>query len=233
MLNTDLIIMDEFQRFSSLLDYNDESEQSAIVKKFFEQEGSQQPLILLLSATPYKPFSTLEELTEYNADEHYEDFSRLMDFLFTDENEFHELWSDYSHKLSHLSTDKFDVVLASKQSAENKMYQGMCRTERLNEGLISTDTVTEIPIDTDDILAYCEMQKIISACKEVSGRVLNIAFHGQTCRWSMPSHHLTCFRSWIHMNLNKNSRNLSRRVQRAAPTVKPSTFERDRHSSVS
>lgn len=170
MLNTDLIIMDEFQRFSSLLDYNDESEQSAIVKKFFEQEGSQQPLILLLSATPYKPFSTLEELTEYNADEHYEDFSRLMDFLFTDENEFHELWSDYSHKLSHLSTDKFDVVLASKQSAENKMYQGMCRTERLNEGLISTDTVTEIPIDTDDILAYCEMQKIISACKEVSGK---------------------------------------------------------------
>ena len=42
MLEPDLIIMDEFQRFSSLLDYNDDSEQSAIVKKFFEQEGGQQ-----------------------------------------------------------------------------------------------------------------------------------------------------------------------------------------------
>lgn len=170
MLEPDLIIMDEFQRFSSLLDYNDDSEQSAIVRKFFEQEGGQQPLILLLSATPYKPFTTLEELTEYNADEHYEDFNRLMDFLFTGENEFHELWSDYSHKLSHLGTEKFDVILASKQSAEDKMYEGMCRTERLNEGLISTEAVTEVPIDTDDILSYCEMQKIISACKVASER---------------------------------------------------------------
>lgn len=170
MLEPDLIIMDEFQRFSSLLDYNDESEQSAIVKKFFEQEGGQQPLILLLSATPYKPFSTLEELTEYNVDEHYEDFNRLMDFLFSGEHEFHKLWPDYSHKLSHICTEKFDVILASKQSVEEKMYQGMCRTERLNEGLISTKTVTEVPISTDDILSYCEMQKIVSACKEASER---------------------------------------------------------------
>lgn len=168
MIEPDLIIMDEFQRFSSLLDYNDESEQSAIVKKFFEQEDGQQPLILLLSATPYKPFSTLEELTEHNSDEHYEDFNRLMDFLFTGENEFRELWADYSHKLSHIHTEKFDVLLASKQSAENKMYQGMCRTERLNEGLISAKAVAEMPISTDDILSYCEMQKIVSACKEAS-----------------------------------------------------------------
>lgn len=176
MLEPDLIIMDEFQRFSSLLDYNDESEQSVIAKKFFEQEGGQQPLILLLSATPYKPFSTLEELTEYNADEHYEDFNRLMNFLFSGENEFHELWSDYSHKLSHIRTEQFDVILASKQLAEKKMYDGMCRTERLNEGLISTEAVVEIPISTDDILSFCEMQRIISACKEASGRSSKLRF---------------------------------------------------------
>ena len=176
MLEPDLIIMDEFQRFSSLLDYNDESEQSVIAKKFFEQEGGQQPLILLLSATPYKPFSTLEELTEYNADEHYEDFNRLMNFLFSGENEFHELWSDYSHKLSHIRTEKFDVILASKQLAEKKMYHGMCRTERLNEGLISTEAVAEIPISTDDILSFCEMQRIVSACKEASGRSSKLRF---------------------------------------------------------
>ena len=170
MLEPDLIIMDEFQRFSSLLDYNDDSEQSAIVKKFFEQKGGQQPLILLLSATPYKPFSTLEELTEYNVDEHYEDFNRLMDFLFDGDRKFRELWSDYSHKLSHLSGETFDVILASKKTAEEKMYEGMCRTERLNEGLISTQAVIEIPVETDDILSYCEMQRIVKACKEASER---------------------------------------------------------------
>lgn len=168
MLEPDLIIMDEFQRFSSLLDYNDESEQGAIVKKFFEQDGGQQPLILLLSATPYKPFTTLEELSAHNCDEHYQDFNRLMDFLFSGGNEFSELWADYSHKLTHLHTEGFDVVLASKQSAESKMYQGMCRTERLNEGLISAKAVSEVPIDTDDIISFCEMQKIVAACKEAS-----------------------------------------------------------------
>jgi hypothetical protein len=176
MLQPDLIVMDEFQRFSSLLDYNDDSEQSAIVKKFFEQKGGQEPLILLLSATPYKPFSTLEELNEYNADTHYEDFNRLMDFMFTNGNEFRTLWSDYSHKLSLLSGDTFDLILASKQRAEDKMYEAMCRTERLNEGLISTRKVQEVPISNDDILSYCEMQRIVSACKEADSRSTKLRF---------------------------------------------------------
>lgn len=179
MLEPDLIIMDEFQRFSSLLDYNDDSEQSAIVKKFFEQEGGQQPLILLLSATPYKPFSTLEELAEYNVDEHYEDFNRLMDFLFNGSGQFREIWSDYSHKLSHLKGEKFDVVLASKKRTEDKMYEGMCRTERLNEGLVSTQAVAETLIDADDILSYSEMQTIVKACKEMSEHTKKIRFNWQ------------------------------------------------------
>lgn len=176
MLEPDLIIMDEFQRFSSLLNYNEESEQSAIVKKFFEQDGGQQPLILLLSATPYKPFSTLEELSEYNTDQHYEDFNRLMDFLFNGENSFREIWSDYSHKLSHLKGENFDVIIASKNAAEDKMYEGMSRTERLNEGLISTRAVSEIPIEQDDILSYVEMQRIVRAGKEASERAKRFRF---------------------------------------------------------
>lgn len=168
MLEPDLIIMDEFQRFSSLLDFSDDSEQAAIVRKFFEQKGGQEPLILLLSATPYKPFSTLEELAEYNTDEHYEDFNRLTDFLFGGDGSFREVWADYSHNLSHLAGDNFDVVLASKNRAESMMYQAICRTERLNHGLISTRGVRELPVDADDILSFCDMQRIVSACSDVS-----------------------------------------------------------------
>lgn len=177
MLQPDLIIMDEFQRFSSLLDYKEDNEQSAIAKKFFEQEEGQEPMILLLSATPYKPFSTLEELNEYNVDDHYEDFNRLMDFLFSGKNNFREVWSDYSHKLSHLHTEKFDVILASKKAAQDKMYEAMCRTERLNEGLLSTKNVREVPISQADILSYVEMQKIVQACKEVSEKKGHNRFH--------------------------------------------------------
>ncbi len=177
MLEPDLIIMDEFQRFSSLLNYNDDSEQSAIVKKFFEQEGGQQPLILLLSATPYKPYSTLEELTEYNTDAHYEDFHRLMDFLFKDGNHFRTVWNDYSNKLSHLSWTNFDILLASKNTAEDMMYKAVCRTERLNQGLISTNGVSELPIDENDVLSYYEMQKIVEACKDASTRMSRQRFN--------------------------------------------------------
>lgn len=57
------------------------------------------------------------------------------------------------------------------------MYGAVCRTERLNQGLISTAGVAEVPIDENDILSYCEMQKIVTACREAavgkSGRRFN------------------------------------------------------------
>ena len=60
MLDPDLVIMDEFQRFNSLLEQSDD-EQSMLANKFFDNKRSNTK-ILLLSATPYKPYSTLEEL---------------------------------------------------------------------------------------------------------------------------------------------------------------------------
>ena len=55
MLDPDLVIMDEFQRFNSLLEQGDD-EQSMLANKFFDNERSNTK-ILLLSATPYKPYS--------------------------------------------------------------------------------------------------------------------------------------------------------------------------------
>ena len=72
--------MDEFQRFSSLIEDNpdDDSEQTLITRRFFKTMSEDNaPLILLLSATPYKPYTTLEELNEDNCDTHYEDFIKL------------------------------------------------------------------------------------------------------------------------------------------------------------
>ena len=167
MLQPDLIIMDEFQRFSSLLEYDNETEQGALVKKFFEHTEGREPLILLLSATPYKPYSTLEELGENNSDEHFDDFHRLMDFLFTKGGDFKEVWNDYSNALSHLSSETVDVVIASKSKAETKMYSAVSRTERLSSQLVK-NMVVELPVSKDDVTAYCEMQSIIKACKEKS-----------------------------------------------------------------
>lgn len=170
-LEPDLVIMDEFQRFSSLIEDNpdDDSEQTLITRRFFKTMSEDNaPLILLLSATPYKPYTTLEELNEDNCDTHYEDFIKLTNFLFTGEqsHQFKEVWKKYSVQLSHQSASNFDILIAAKNEAENTMYGAMCRTERLMNSLIDmTSFVEEEPISSGDIMSYCQMQKILRDCK--------------------------------------------------------------------
>lgn len=171
-LEPDFVIMDEFQRFSSLIDGNDNncSEQTMLTKKFFgEMSGDKAPLILLLSATPYKPYTTLEELNETNIDQQYEDFRKLTNFLFTDKRAkvFQSVWNDYSMRLSQLSTDNFDLLLASKNEAEKDMYSAMCRTERITDSIIDTTTyVKDVPVSQGDLISYCQMQALINYCKQ-------------------------------------------------------------------
>ena len=66
-LEPDLVIMDEFQRFSNLISSDIDSEETMIAHRFFFD--TKIPYILLLSATPYKPYTTLEEINEQNCDE--------------------------------------------------------------------------------------------------------------------------------------------------------------------
>lgn len=171
-LEPDFVIMDEFQRFSSLIDSNDndDSEQGMLTRKFFgEMSGENAPLILLLSATPYKPYTTLEELNETNSDQQYEDFLKLTNFLFTGEKAkfFKKVWEKYSMNLSQLSADNFDILLASKKEAEKDMYGAMCRTERISNSIIDTTThVKDVSVSDGDLLSYCQMQALLRYCKE-------------------------------------------------------------------
>ena len=77
-LEPDLVVMDEFQRFKNLLDTDENDETGMLARKFFARVGVK---MLLLSATPYKMYSTLDEIEEENADEHYREFLKVTDFL--------------------------------------------------------------------------------------------------------------------------------------------------------
>jgi len=175
-LEPDLVIMDEFQKFSGLLNTEEYTEESMIAHEFF---SNNHPYILLLSATPYKPFTTLEELNEDNCDEQYEDFLKLMRFLFKSEKEkeFETIWEDYSNKLSHISSEGFDALVISKQKAEDKMFDVMCRTERFSEGLIKTVPFEKMEITEGDILSYCQMQKLLAEAKKTLSRRKNIGIN--------------------------------------------------------
>lgn len=168
MLNPDLVIMDEFQRFKFLLDSDQESETGILAQKFL---GGGDTRILLLSATPYKLYSTLEEIDEAQVDEHYSEFLQVMDFLFAGHSgEFHRVWADYSIALHEMSAGS-TAVLQVKNAAENAMYSGVCRTERISvmdSGDYTDDSSVKKPLkvtemDIASYLAAGNLLKVIDA----------------------------------------------------------------------
>ena len=165
MLNPDLVIMDEFQRFKFLLNSDQESETGILAQKFL---GGGDTRILLLSATPYKLYSTLEEIDEAQVDEHYAEFLQVMDFLFAGHSaEFHQVWSDYSvalHELNGGST----AIIQVKNAAEEAMYSGVCRTERISvmdSGDYTDDSSVKHPLSVSemDITSYLDAGNLLKA----------------------------------------------------------------------
>ena len=72
-LEPDLIILDEFQRFRHLLDPTS-GDAAELAHSLFEHPDSR---VLLLSATPYKPFTNSDDAE----DDHYQDFLATVRFL--------------------------------------------------------------------------------------------------------------------------------------------------------
>ena len=161
-LEPDLVIMDEFQNFRQLL--HAESETGMIVEKFLKHDSTK---VLLLSATPYKPYSTIEEISENNDEDHYVEFMQVMDFLFTDEvkrKEFREVWNNYSNTLIEFKNKDYTTLRICKNRAEDAMYQGVCRTERFNvnkNGIIDDSQAREIAIEEGDIISYVKTQSLL------------------------------------------------------------------------
>lgn len=74
-LEPDLVILDEFQRFRHLIDPNSGSAASELAHHIFNYRDAK---VLLLSATPYKPYTTVAGDSE---DDHYRDFMKTLEFL--------------------------------------------------------------------------------------------------------------------------------------------------------
>lgn len=160
-LEPDLVIMDEFQRFRDLIAPADD-ETGMLSKKFLQDSATK---VLLLSATPYKPYSTLEEIGQNESFDHYREFMQVMDFLLYDARknaEFKSVWRDFSHSLSELNTERLTVLYANKSNAENALYGSICRTERFRSGMIDASKAAEIEIGRNDILSFAEMQRFLN-----------------------------------------------------------------------
>ena len=165
LLKPDLVIMDEFQRFKFLISADVSTETGILADRFLRGNNIK---ILLLSATPYKLYSTLEEINETQNDEHYSEFLQVINFLFEcpkEQQTFKEIWNNFSVNLRELSFDNLSIIEV-KNSAENAMYKGVCRTERISaikSGDFIDDKSVKIPLkaNENDILAYIEGESLL------------------------------------------------------------------------
>lgn len=172
MLDPALIIMDEFQRFDSLLQQGDD-EMSMLTRRFFDDSRANTK-ILLLSATPYRPYSTLEDLNTDGRDGHYRDFMKVMDFLFVTKEKadgFKLTWQNYSNALKQTDVADLAPLLSAKSEAEEALYGVMCRTERFNSGIIDDSGVRDVTVLPEDVTQYAQMRKMMDRLKSDGAEV--------------------------------------------------------------
>ena len=220
-LDPDIIIMDEFQRFKYLLNSDKDSDIGMLTEKFFNNENNPNLRILLLSATPYKMYSTLDEIDEKHVDEHYKEFFDVINFLNNDEDDqihFNEVWTNYSIKLKEISKDKHSFILA-KNEAEDELYKHICRTERIAEthtGDIIDDGDKEnlLKVFKEDITSYREFEKLL--------RSINISINHVPVDYIKSSPYLLSFMK--NYKLKRNIENYFKKNPKEISKIKNDSF---------
>ena len=135
-LEPDLVILDEFQRFKDLLDVKTGGEAAELADDFFRQEDAR---VLLLSATPYKPFTYAEE-TAKGAD-HYADFIRTLEFLAASEIPVDSVRADLDELRQAALSGEPTAAIRDRVQAQLRRW--IARTERpTNNGSTAIETTT-------------------------------------------------------------------------------------------
>ena len=132
-LEPDIVILDEFQRFKTLLDTEEgDEEQKEVARLAYAVFNHPDAKVLLLSATPYKMYTMYHE---QEVEDHYTDFLRTVGFLFDDKSQTEAFKEDlvrYRRALLQFATRGGEALLDAKQAIETKLRRIMVRTERIS-----------------------------------------------------------------------------------------------------
>lgn len=166
-LNADLFILDEFQRFKTLLDGEDQSEAAEIAKAVLHDDDSK---VLLLSATPFKPFTT--HLDQLNGENHHEDFKKIIEYLGGSGGK--KLWKGFKKDqeaffeiLRHPEIALSNESLAEQKrlNLEKSFKKFLSRNERIGvasdyNNMTTNDPSDKIDITPDDIKNFIALDKL-------------------------------------------------------------------------
>ena len=167
-LDPDLVILDEFQRFNSLLDGDDEA--SLLAQRLLGDETIDasatrtQTRVLMLSATPFKMYTLPDEP---EGDDHYRDFTRTITFLAGSERADAVRLAMKDMRAALLAGDH-ERAVAAKDRAEAELRRVMCRTERLaisedRDGMLRSNDSLSVEMTADDVRDYTAQSAVASA----------------------------------------------------------------------
>ncbi len=170
-LEPDLIILDEFQRFRHLM-YGEEGEDESAVSArelarelFSYADENSKARVLLLSATPYKMYTTADEA---GVEDHYKDFLRTFEFLVQDPNAVSKCEStikEYREELFSIGNGDDTRLMYLKKALEVQLRKVMVRTERLaasedRNGMLEVISDSSVKLEPGDLMAYCGLQNV-------------------------------------------------------------------------
>ena len=170
-LRPDLVVLDEFQRFKDLLHPDPSNLAAELAKRLFEYvepETERPTRTLLLSATPYRMYTTADD-TE---DDHYRDFLSTCEFLYSDPARVEELRDRFAELRKALSAlaaaadTEGSLATAGRicRQIESELRQVMARTERLaatpdRDGMLG-EPEAPTSVAPDDLRSYLRFGKI-------------------------------------------------------------------------
>jgi hypothetical protein len=168
LLEPDLVILDEFQRFKTLLDPARTDHAARLARQLFDftdPETNEKARVLMLSATPYKMYTLA---TEVDADDHYRDLLATADFLFDDPAQTaslrHEL-RQLRQSLVSLPVDQGRSADKAFRAVERRLGKVMVRTERLastpdRSGMLVDRSRADLEVTPGDIAGYAATARI-------------------------------------------------------------------------
>ncbi len=174
-LNADLFILDEFQRYRDLIKEEEESPAIKLARKVFGIKGAK---ILMLSATPFKPYTGSMDIGM--GEDHFAEFELVLKFLMEDRDA--KFWGQYMEdrksffqflRYPKQAVDQLGEAILIKNRLEESYIKAMVRTERIlvsdnHNTLLSNRLQKPFKLQIEDVKDFIQTDKLARALSEVN-----------------------------------------------------------------
>ncbi|WP_169798400.1 helicase-related protein [Smaragdicoccus niigatensis] len=169
LLTPDLIILDEFQRFTSIM--RGEGDDGELANLLFDQESAR---VLLLSATPYKTLTGSDD-----GESHHEGFIETIQFLLGDtRSERLDVLREGLRNLRSGVTSGVEPKALSKtrDQVQEILRSVMVRTERLaatpdRDGMLDTSGTVRCTVTAQDVSSFVAVDKVAQQLDRIPSMV--------------------------------------------------------------